>query len=71
MLPLMSELDRALFQESKPSGTPAELSKLSALGARYKSTSRHFPEHGFIAPLNTNLGPNAVLLLDPLGQCIG
>ena len=70
MLPLMSELDRALFHgERTQRWTPAELSKLSAWGARYKSTSRHFPEHGFIAPLNTNLGPNAILLLDPLGLC--
>ena len=70
MLPLMSELDRALFHgECTQRWTQAELSKLSALGARYKSTSRHFPDHGFITPLNTNLGPNAILLLDSLGSC--
>ena len=71
MLPLMSELDRALFHSERTERwNPAELSKLSSLGAKYKSTSRYFPNHGFISPLNTNLGPNAILLLDPLGLSI-
>ena len=70
MLPLMTELDRALFHGARTQRwTPNELSRLSAEGGRYKSTSLRFPEHGFVAPLNTNLGPNAILLLDPLGQC--
>ena len=70
MLPLMSELDRALFHGARSQRwTPNELRQLSIEGARFKSTSRLFPDHGFVAPLNTNLGPNAVLLLDPLGLC--
>ena len=70
MLPLMSELDRALFHGARTQRwTPNELRKLSAEGGRYKSTSLLFPEHGFVAPLNTTLGSNAILLLDPLGQC--
>ena len=68
MLPLMSELDRALFHgERNHRWTSDELSHLSAVGARFKPTSQYFLDHGFVAPLNTNLGPNAVLLLDPLG----
>ena len=71
MLPLMSELDQALFHGGRTQRwTHHELSRLSAEGGRFKSTSRHFPDHGFVAPLNTNLGPNAILLIDPLGLCI-
>ena len=70
MLPLMSELDLALFHGARTQRwTANELSQLSAEGGRFKPTSRHFPDHGFVAPLKTNLGPNSVLLLDPLGLC--
>ena len=67
--PLMAELDAALFQGA-PSArwSASELAALSAEGARYKETSRLFPETPFVAPLQTQLAPNATLLLDPRGR---
>jgi len=68
VLDLMAELDQALFHSGTTQRwTPDELVAISRQGARYKETSQLFPEHGFVAPLFTELGRHAVLLLDPLG----
>ena len=66
---LMAELDQALFHGgTTQKWTPEELAAISRQGARFKETSRLFPEHGFLAPLRTEFGQRAVLLLDPLGN---
>ncbi len=68
---LMAQLDRALFFGEK--GGPwssSELCALSAEGARYKETSRLFPETPFHGELSTRLAPDLVLLLDPLGRSV-
>ena len=68
VLPLMAELDAALFRGGRSlRWSDAELAALSAAGARYKETSRRFPEHDLGAPIRTALGTHAVLLLNPLG----
>jgi len=68
VLDLMAELDQALFHGgTTQKWTPGELAAISRRGARYKETSKLFPEHGFLAPLRTELARHAVLVLDPLG----
>ena len=71
VLPLMAELDAALFQ-GQPTlrWSPEELRALSAAGGRFKETSVRFPDDDFIAPLRTTLGPHAVLIVDPLGDTV-
>lgn len=67
---LMEKLDRALFfgeTEDCP-WSLAELKELSAQGARYKETSRLFPEAPFGKSLQTRLSDDVILLLDPLGE---
>lgn len=65
---LMKELDAALFlgKESRH-WSQEELAGLSQRGGRYKETSERFVEHGYIAPLQTDFGARAVLLLNPRG----
>jgi carbamoyltransferase len=65
----MAELDRALFHGGMTRRWSAsELADLSTEGGRFKETSRLFPEDGFVAPLRTELGLNAVLMVDPIGE---
>lgn len=67
---MMRKLDRALFF-GETEGCPwsfEELRKLSSQGGLFKETSRLFPETPFYGPLRTQLSPNVVLLLDPLGK---
>ena len=66
--PLMAELDRALFHGGATRRWSLDaLADLSRQGARFKETSRLYPEHGYLGRLQTELGANAVVLLDPLG----
>ena len=68
VLSLMEALDRALFHGVQtPHWSTEELVTLAAEGGRFKETSRLFPDSGFVAPLQTELGPNAVLIADPIG----
>jgi carbamoyltransferase len=68
MRELMTSLDRALFAGEDAEGvwSPAELRALSAVGARYKETSRLYPEGYRGVPVKSQLSPRAVLLADPL-----
>ncbi|MEE2887512.1 MAG: carbamoyltransferase C-terminal domain-containing protein [Planctomycetota bacterium] len=71
--PLMEELDAAIFH-----GIPsqhwneAEVAALSARGARFKETSVLFQAQlmDLIAPLETQLGPDATLILDPVKSSV-
>lgn len=67
---LMKKLDRALFfgETQDCPWSLAELKELSAQGARYKETSRLFPETPLGQSLQTKLSDEVVLLLDPLGE---
>ena len=66
---LMKELDGALFGglESE-SWSREEVREISQRGARYKETSLLFPGHDFVGEIVTQLSPDTVLLLDPLGR---
>ena len=68
-LPLMEELDAALFHGGHTlRWSPEELAALSAQGGRYKETSHRFAGHGFVAPLQTRFCETAVLMVNPLGK---
>ncbi|MEC7583924.1 MAG: carbamoyltransferase C-terminal domain-containing protein [Planctomycetota bacterium] len=70
-LPLMAELDAAIFRGvPSPRWSPAEIAELSARGARFKETSRLFPDSGTVAPLETQVGVDATLLLDWVGGSV-
>jgi carbamoyltransferase len=68
--PMMQQLDRALFygETANCPWSIAELEKLSAQGAKYKETSRLFPNSPLPGQLRTQLNQDTVLLLDPLGH---
>ena len=65
---LMTCLDRALFADGDGEviWSPSELRALSAVGARYKETSRLYPDGYRGAPVRGQLSARAVLLADPL-----
>jgi carbamoyltransferase len=64
---LMTSLDRALFADAEEGGwSHGELCALSAKGARYKETSRLYPDGYCGAPVRSQLSARAVLLADPL-----
>ncbi len=68
----MQKLDRALFW-GEFEGCPwpdDELRKLSRQGARFKESSAIFPDSPFSRSFRTQLSPNVVLLLDPLGESV-
>nr|VFK65226.1 MAG: carbamoyltransferase [Candidatus Kentron sp. UNK]VFK71423.1 MAG: carbamoyltransferase [Candidatus Kentron sp. UNK] len=70
VMDMMARLDRALFfgeTEDAP-WTPEELRQLSAEGGKFKETSALFPDNPFGHPFHSQLSPETVLLLDPLGQ---
>ena len=63
---LMSELDSALFKISPSTNwSDLELKELSGIGARFKETSKLFNESPYVTKIRTQLGPNAILILDP------
>lgn len=67
---LMRQLDRALFfgeTDDCPWSTE-ELRALSTQGARYKETSRLFPETPFGQAFHDRFPEDVVLILDPLGS---
>jgi carbamoyltransferase len=65
---LMACLDRALFAGGDGEGiwSQSELRALSAAGARYKETSRLYPDGYRGVPVRSQLSARAVLLADPL-----
>jgi len=71
VLPLMQDLDNALFNNSKSSWwTENELSEISSKCGRFKEKSQLFPKNHFCAPLRTEFGPRAVLIVDPLNKSL-
>ena len=71
VFPLMKELDTAIFHSSlSQHWNESELAALSAKGARFKETSRLFPDSQLLAPLATQLGPDATLILDPKSRSV-
>tara|TARA_B100001123_G_scaffold111283_1_gene129426 strand:+ start:3575 stop:7339 length:3765 start_codon:yes stop_codon:yes gene_type:complete len=68
VLPLMKELDAAIFlgRQSRY-WSDAEVAALSAKGARFKETSRLFPDADLLCPLRTQVGIDATLIIDPIG----
>jgi carbamoyltransferase len=65
---LMTCLDRALFGGGDGEGiwSHGELRALSAVGSRYKETSRLYPDGYRGVPVRSQLSARAVLLADPL-----
>lgn len=71
VLPLMRELDSAVFMGKESTHwSRKEIEEFSAEAARFKETSKLFTETPFVAPLLTQLGANAVLILDPRGGSV-
>jgi len=69
VFPLMKVLDQALFHGVETEHwSNEELIALAAEGGRFKETSRLFPDSGFVAPLQSELGPDAVVIADPIGS---
>jgi carbamoyltransferase len=67
--PLMDELDAALFGSGESvEWTGPEIRALSEQGACWKETSRLYAETGFTAPLNTQVAPDTVLVVNPRGE---
>ena len=66
---MMEDLDRAIMTGSESRfWSASEVAALSARGARFKETSLRFPETPFAAPLTTQFGARATLILDPRGE---
>ena len=71
VLALMEELDEAIFRGAQSqSWSETEVTALSSQGARFKETSKLFPQTPFLVPLKTQLSENATLIVDPHTQSL-
>ena len=69
--PLMEELDAAMFGGSQSQHwNESEVIELSTGGARFKENSALFPHSPLLAPLVTQIGDHATLILDPKGSSV-
>lgn len=68
---MMSDLDAAMFMGTVSSHwSENEVNAISAECGRYKETSCLFMQSPFLAPLETQIGPDATLIIDPRGHSV-
>ncbi|MFP6874003.1 MAG: methyltransferase, partial [Verrucomicrobiales bacterium] len=68
---MMSDLDAAMFMGMVSSNwSENEVDAISAECGRYKETSCLFMQSPFLAPLETQIGPDATLIIDPRGHSV-
>ena len=66
---MMADLDRAMMTGAESRfWTAEEVAVLASRGARFKETSQRFEEAPFVAPLVTQFGAEATLVLDPRNE---
>ena len=63
----MDSLNGALFGEHNDgTWSQDDLSRLAAIGGRWREASRLYPASPYVAPLKTMLSEKVVLILDPV-----
>jgi carbamoyltransferase len=68
---MMSDLDSAIFMgTSSNSWSESEVEALSAECGRFKETSLRHKNSPFLAPLKTQLGADATLIINPRGKSV-
>ena len=68
---MMKDLDGAIFMgAASNSWSESEVEALSAECGRYKETSSLFTDSPFLAPLETQIGLNATLIINPRGESV-
>ncbi len=68
---MMADLDRAMMTGAESLyWTAEEVAVLASRGAQFKETSLRFPETPFVAPLVTQFGSYATLVLNPRGGSV-
>ena len=68
---MMHDLDSSIFMGSvSKNWTEKEIESLSEQCGRYKETSSSFHESPFLAPLETQVGSNATIIVNPRGHSV-
>jgi carbamoyltransferase len=68
---MMQDLDSSIFMGSvSKNWTEKEIESLSEQCGRYKETSSSFHDSPFLAPLETQVGSNATIIVNPRGHSV-
>ncbi|MCH2201260.1 MAG: methyltransferase [Fuerstiella sp.] len=71
VLPLMTELDAALFDnDGSRHWSESELATIASYGGQLKETSLLFGSSPFLVPLETQLSPQTTIVLNPRGDSV-